>query len=145
MNVRLKVSFLILFSLGLLGIIQPSNASAETSIENTNIMGVGIKERTVSTRTEGYDLSKIRETSENVDFESLGALAKEYSIPIFVILVVLSGFSALLGLVFQPMKLAAGSLLGIGILFYSLVNFAPQIVGIMMAIIDTVMLSLSGG
>lgn len=140
MNARLRFCFMILFSLGLLGIIQPSNARAETPIYNTNTNILDIKD----TQTEGYDLSKIKETSENVDFESLGALAKGYSIPILVVLVVLSGFSALLGLFYQPMKLAAGSLLGIGLVFYIAVNFAPQIVGIMMAIVNAVMLSVSG-
>lgn len=138
MNARLKFCFMILFSLGLLGIIQPNNVRAETPTYNTNILGIK------DTQTKGYDLSKVKETSENVNFESLGALAKEYSIPIFVVLVVLSGFSALLGLFYKPMKLAAGSLLGIGLVFYIAVNFAPQIVGIMMAIVNAVMLSVSG-
>lgn len=97
-----------------------------------------------SANTGGYDISKVKETSENVDLDSLGALAKEYSVPIVIILVVLSGFSALLGLVFKPLKVVSGSLLGIGILFYVLVNFAPQIVGILLAVIESVMSRVTG-
>ncbi|MFS0783397.1 hypothetical protein [Bacillus sp. 1P06AnD] len=93
----------------------------------------------------GYDLNKIKTTSEQVSIDSMGAMAKEYSIPIIVIVVVLSGFMALGGLVFKPLKLAAGSLLGIGILFFVLVNYAPEVAGIMISFVDNIMTRLTGG
>ncbi|MEQ2529092.1 hypothetical protein WMO40_20670 [Bacillaceae bacterium CLA-AA-H227] len=124
MNALLKIGLVLLLGASI-GFFSPEITSAST--------------------TGGYDLSEIEKTSENVSLDSLGALAKEYSIPILIVLVVLSGFSALIGLAFKPMKVVAGSLLGIGILFYILVNFAPQIVGIMMAIIDSIMSRVTGG
>lgn len=125
MNVHLKLSLIILFCLSLVFLGQSELANASTS--------------------GGYDLKDIEETSKNVSFDSLGSLAKEYSIPILVVLVVLSAFAALLGFIFKPMKVAAGSLLGIGIVFYLMVNFAPQIVGILMAIVDSIMSRVTGG
>jgi len=122
MNALLKIGLVLLLGASI-GFFSPEITSAST--------------------TGGYDLSEIEKTSENVSLDSLGALAKEYSIPILIVLVVLSGFSALIA--FKPMKVVAGSLLGIGILFYILVNFAPQIVGIMMAIIDSIMSRVTGG
>lgn len=95
--------------------------------------------------TQGYDLNKIKETSENVSLESLGSLAKEYSIPILIVCVVLSGFLALGGIAFKPLKVAAGSLLGIGVLFFILVNYAPEIGGILISIVDGIMERVSGG
>lgn len=124
MNGLLKISFVIILGMNI-SIFFPELADASTPA--------------------GYNLSDIKETSENVNLDSLGALAKEYSVPILVILVVLAGFSALLGFAFKPMKVAAGSLLGIGIVFYLMVNFAPQIVGIMMAILDSIMSRVTGG
>lgn len=100
---------------------------------------------TFASTTEGYDLSTIKETSESVSLDSLGVLAKEYSIPILVILVIVSGFTALLGLVFKPLKAVAGTVLGIGIVFFLLVNYAPQIVGIMIAVADSVVSRITGG
>ncbi|MGA5692692.1 hypothetical protein [Cytobacillus pseudoceanisediminis] len=94
--------------------------------------------------TEGYDMNKIQNTADNVSLDSLGAAAKEYSVPILVITVILSGFLALGGIVFKPLKLAAGSLLGIGILFFSLVNYAPELAGIMISIVDSVMDRITG-
>lgn len=98
-----------------------------------------------TTTNSGYNLEEVQKASENISLDSIFALAKEYSIPILIIIVVLSGFSALLGLMFKPMKIVSGSLLGMGILFFILVNFAPQIVGIMMAVIDSVMSRITGG
>ncbi|MEK5217736.1 hypothetical protein [Psychrobacillus sp. FSL H8-0487] len=100
---------------------------------------------TFASTTEGYDLSTIRETSENVSLDSLGVLAKEYSIPILVIMVIIAGFSALLGLIFKPLKAVAGSIFGIGIVFYLLVNFAPQITGVLISVVDSVMNRVTGG
>lgn len=100
---------------------------------------------TFASTTEGYDLNAIKQTSENVSLDSLGVLAKEYSIPILVIIVILSGFTALLGLIFKPLKAVAGTLLGIGILFFVLVNYAPQIVGILIALVESVMNRVTGG
>lgn len=94
---------------------------------------------------QGYDLNKIKQTSENVSVDSLGAAAKEYSIPILIACVVLSGFLALAGIAFKPLKVAAGSLLGIGILFFVLVNYAPEISGILISIVDGVMGRVTGG
>jgi uncharacterized membrane protein YphA (DoxX/SURF4 family) len=95
--------------------------------------------------SEGYDLNKIEQTSQNVSVDSLGVMAREYSIPIVVISVVLSGFMALAGLVFKPLKLAAGGLFGITILFYIMVNYAPEISGIIISVVDSIVSRISGG
>lgn len=124
MNGLLKILLVSMFVLSLNVLVHPELANAST--------------------TGGYNLDEIKDTSENISFDRLGALAKEYSVPILVVMVVLSGFSALLGFIFKPMKLAAGTILGIGILFYVMVNFAPQIVGIMMAIVDSIMSRITG-
>lgn len=100
---------------------------------------------TFASTTEGYDLSTIKNTSENVSLDSLGVVVKEYSIPILVIMVIVSGFTALLGLVFKPLKAVAATVFGMGIVFYLLVNFAPQIVGVLIAVVDSVMSRIAGG
>ncbi|WP_019156875.1 hypothetical protein [Robertmurraya massiliosenegalensis] len=97
-----------------------------------------------SASTVNIDVDSVKATSENVSLDGMMSLAKEYSIPILIVLVVLSGFSALIGLAFKPAKILAGSLLGMGLLFFLLVNFAPQIVGIMMAAVDSVMSRVTG-
>lgn len=99
----------------------------------------------VSAAFNGLDLDLIKETSESFSLNSLFEIAKEFSIPILVGMVVLSGFSALLGLIFKPLKVVAGSLLGIGLVFFLLVNYAPQIVGIMIAFVRSVMSRITGG
>jgi hypothetical protein len=136
MNVRSKIS-LVIMCFGIFLFSQGSFVSAATTT------GTGTA-TTTATTSGGYDLSQIDKASKNVTLDGLGALAKEYSIPILVVLVVLAAFSALLGFAFKPMKVVAGSLLGTGVLFYIMVNFAPQIVGIMMAIVDSVMSRVTG-
>lgn len=114
-----------------------------------SILGLGFfygkTEYAMAATTEGYDLSKIKETSENVTFDSLGALAMEYSIPILVTVVIISGILALLGIAFKPLRAAAMGLLGTGVVFFIGVNYAPQITGIMIAIVDGIMSRVSGG
>lgn len=94
--------------------------------------------------TEGYDLNKIESTAENVSLDSLGVMAKEYSVPILVVAVVLSGFLALGGIVFKPLKVASGSLLGVSVLFFVIVNYAPELAGIMISVVDSVMDRVTG-
>lgn len=107
-------------------------------------MGISAFEPSVSATTSGYDLNKVKEAQENVSIDSLMVAAKEYSLPILITIVVISGFTALGGLVFKPLKAAAGSLLGVGIVFFVLVNFAPQIVGIMISVVNSIMERITG-
>lgn len=93
----------------------------------------------------GIDYDAVRNSSANLSVDELFNMSKEYSVPILIGGFVLSGFMAVAGLVFKPLKMAAGSLIGICLLFFILVNYAPTLAGVMISVVDGVMSRLSGG
>lgn len=109
------------------------------------LLTFGLPMNQASASSSEIDFDKVRNTSQNVTLDGTLAVAKEYSIPILIVSVVISGFLALGGIMFKPLKLAASSLLGIGILFFILVNYAPQIAGVLISIVDGVVNRVSGG
>lgn len=87
----------------------------------------------------GYDISKIKDTSANVTLDSFIAAAQSFSLPVLIVVIVLSGFMAIIGLIFKPLKTAAITMLGMGMIFYILVNYAPQVLGILIGLCDSLM------
>lgn len=103
-------------------------------------LGLGTAEASMKS-----SITEVQQTSQNVSLGGLIDIAEEYSIPILVVIVVVAAFMALLGIMFKPLKAAAGGLLGTGILFFILVNYAPQIAAILISIADGVMSRITGG
>lgn len=93
----------------------------------------------------GYDLDKVRQTSENVDAESIGKMAKGSSIPIMVTIIVIAAFVALVGIFFKKARAFAATMIGMVVIFFLLVNFAPEIAGILIGVVGNVMETLTGG
>lgn len=114
----LALGFMFLFNFGVVGIAEAS----------TNI-----------------DYEAIRNTDSNLSIDYLFGIATEYSVPILIGGIVLSGFMAVVGLVFKPLKMAAGGLFGTCIMFFILVNYAPEISGILISVVDGIMSRISGG
>lgn len=97
-----------------------------------------------STSFAEYDLNKIEQTAQNVDGDKLLNLAKEFSIPLLIVAMVLSVFLFLGGIIFKWMRVAAGSLFTSSIFFFIVVNWAPDLAGILIGAIDYVMGRITG-
>jgi hypothetical protein len=105
----------------------------------TEVSASSLKSSVIDAKTK-----EVLDTSENVSLGNFIQVAEEYSIPILVVMVVISAFLALIGIIFKPLKAAAGGILGMSILFFVLVNYAPQIAGIMISIVDGIMSRITG-
>lgn len=124
---------------GILFSLISGTASAETNME------VAAVPTTTNVESGGIDINAVQQTASTVSLESMIQSVQEFSVPILVILIILAAASAIGGLVYKPMRAAAGGFLGIGILFYVLVNNPEKIAGILISIGDGFMKIVTGG
>lgn len=72
--------------------------------------------------------------------EKLWLMAKAYSVPILIISFLAGAVFMLLSIFFgQAMKRVAGGIIGMGIIAFILFNYAPQLTGMVLSLVDIVL------